>query len=91
MGEFNSSEGDGRGAKGLQSEHRSTALLDRPMILLHDIVEIAARAYLNGAPALILLAEPSQGPMGRGVPIDVDLCRPAAIFSGDSGAEKCLC
>jgi hypothetical protein len=44
MGEFESSEGNGRGAKGFHTEHRRTALLDRPMVLLDNVVEISSRA-----------------------------------------------
>jgi hypothetical protein len=90
MGEFNASEGEGRGAEGLQTEHRHTALLDRAMILLDDVVEVAARAYLDGTPAPIFLAEQTQASMSRGVPIEIDLGRPANICSGDGRPEKFL-
>jgi hypothetical protein len=32
-------------------------LLDRPMVLLDDVVEVTARAQLDGTPPLIFIAE----------------------------------
>jgi hypothetical protein len=60
------------------------------MVLLDDVVEVTAHAQINRAPSLIFLADLSQTSMGRSVPIDVDLGRPADICSSNCGTEKCL-
>src|ERR1035438_10280401 len=67
--EFNARQRDRRRASGLETKHRGAAPLDRPMILLNDIVEVATRTHNHCSPARILLAEQLQSPMGGGVAV----------------------
>jgi hypothetical protein len=55
MCQLHACERDGCRARGLQSEHGSTALLDRSVILLDDVVEIPARADQDRPPWILLL------------------------------------
>jgi hypothetical protein len=45
MHEFQPSQSDGRRPIGLEAQHGAASALDRPMILLHDIVQVLALAY----------------------------------------------
>ena len=55
--ELHAGERNSGGAKGLHGQHRRTTSLDRAMILLDDVVEIAAAADLNGLPVGVLLPQ----------------------------------
>jgi len=50
MRELHACERNGRRATGLEGKHRGAAALYRSMILLDDVVEIAATAYYDGPP-----------------------------------------
>jgi hypothetical protein len=57
MGEFNSGQRNGRISKGLKAHHGGASAFDRTMILLNDIVEIAAAPHLHVLPLRILTDE----------------------------------
>ncbi len=76
MGQLNPRKRERRGPERLQPQHRRAAPLDRVVILLNDVVEIATRSHRHGLPSWILLTEQPQTAMGRGVSVKVDLLRP---------------
>jgi hypothetical protein len=76
MCQLDSGQSNRRRAKGLESSRRSASLLDRPMILLNHIIQVAARAYFYGAPAAILLKEQTQASVGGLISVEIDLVGP---------------
>src|SRR6185437_11820319 len=63
MGQLDPRQCEGGRAEGFESEHRSAPPLDRPMVLLDDVVQVAAAANLDRLPASVLLAQQSDSPM----------------------------
>jgi len=53
--EFHARERNGRRAKSLEGKHRRAATLNRSMVLLDDVVQIAVTSHHDGAPLGILL------------------------------------
>ena len=76
MGELNTRESHGRGVERLEREHRRTSPLDRPMVLLDDVVEVAAVTNRYTAPAIVFLPKQSQGAVTGRIAIQVDGARP---------------
>src|ERR1017187_9410105 len=60
MGQLDASDRDGRVRERLEPSHRRTASLDRPMILLDQVVEVLVRAHLDVPPARMLSAQQPQ-------------------------------
>jgi hypothetical protein len=56
MGEFNAGQRNGRVSKGLETHHGSASAFDRAMVLLNNIVEIAAAPHLHELPLRIFSA-----------------------------------
>src|SRR3974390_2637381 len=90
MRQLNSRQRDGGGPKRLQPKHRRAASLDRAVILLDDVIKIAARAHLDGLPARILLGEQPQPPMGCRAAIEIDLLRPPRTCRLDRLSKELL-
>src|ERR1039457_3586279 len=57
MGQLDASDRDGRVRERLEPSHRRTASLDRPMILLDDVVQILAGPHLDVPPARMVSAQ----------------------------------
>ena len=89
MRQFNASERNGRSCEGLESQHGRAAGLDGPMVLLDDVVEVAAIPYHDTLPPRVFLAEHAQCEMARQIAVQVDRARPLCGIP-DRLAEKCL-
>src|SRR6185437_4910557 len=76
MGQLDPRQCEGGRAEGFESEHRSAPPLDRPMVLLDDVVQVAAAANLDRLPASVLLAQQSDSPMTGYISIQVYCARP---------------
>ena len=76
--------------KGLQPEHRRRALLDRAVILLDDVIEVATGSYRHAAPARILFAEQAQAEVRGGIAVEIDLLGPGGSWELDRLPEKFL-
>jgi hypothetical protein len=57
MSELNASQSNGRRAKRFESQHRSAAPFDGPMVLLDHVIEISARPHLYSPPPGIFFTE----------------------------------
>jgi len=60
MRQFNAGERNGRCFEGLESQHGRTSTLDSPMVLLDDVIEIAAISHHDTLPPRIFLTEHPQ-------------------------------
>src|SRR5271156_3574193 len=90
MGKLNARDRDSGIRKRLESSHRRAASLDRPMILLDDVVQVLAASRLDVSPAQVLPAQQPQRSMARYVSIERDLARHAGRFCRTSLAEERL-
>src|SRR3979411_2153616 len=63
---------------------------DRAMILLDDVVEVAATAHDDGLPPRVFLAQQPQRPVARGVAVEVHFARPSRPMRGPSPPEEGL-
>ena len=68
---------DGRRPIGLEAQHGAASALDRPMILLYDIVQVLAPAYQDVFPPMILSTKSAQTQMTGLVTIQRNLPRPS--------------
>ena len=75
--EFQPSQSDGRRPIGLEAQHGAASSLDRPMILLYDIVQVLALAYQDVFPPMILSTKSAQTQMTGFVSIQRDFPRPS--------------
>ena len=76
------------GPVGLEAQHRPAAALDRPVVLLDDIVQVLAVANQDVYPPPIFSTEPAQRPMALLVPVECDPARPPWRARCDRLAEK---
>jgi hypothetical protein len=60
------------------------------MILLDDVVEVAATAHDDGLPPRVFLAQQPQRPVARGVTVEVHFARPSRPMRGHSPPEEGL-
>src|SRR6202023_3812461 len=67
----------GRRPIGLETQHGAASALDRPMILLDDIVQVLALAYQDVFPPLILSTKSAQTQMTGFVSIQGNFPRPS--------------
>jgi hypothetical protein len=88
MRELHPCERHSRRAKGLKGEHWRAATLDSPMILLNDIVEVSATAYLDGSPLGTFLPQQPQCSVTGCVAIDIELSRPSGVVGLQGLAEE---
>ncbi len=77
MHEFQPSQSDARCPIGLEAQHGAASALDRPMILLYDIVQVLALAYQDVFPPMILSTKSAQTQMTGFVSIQRNLPRPS--------------
>jgi hypothetical protein len=75
--EFQPSQSDGRRPIGLETQHGAATPLDRPMILLYDIVQVLAPAYQDVFPPMILSTKSAQTQMTGFVSIQCNFPRPS--------------
>jgi hypothetical protein len=75
MGEFDAGDRDGGVRERFEAGHRCTSALDRAMVLLDDVVQIAARSNLHVAPARVLASKQPQRAATRDVTVKRDLTR----------------
>ena len=75
--EFQTSQSDGRRPIGLETQHGAATPLDRPMILLYDIVQVLAPAYQDVFPPMILSTKSAQTQMTGFVSIQCNFPRPS--------------
>ena len=76
MREFDARQRHDGGPIGLEAEHGSAAALDRPLVLLDDLVQVLAVANQDVYPPPVFSTEPAQRPVTLLVPIQRDLARP---------------
>ncbi len=81
---------DGGGGEGFEPSHRCTASLDRPMILLNQVVEISIRSHLHVPPARVLTAQQPQRAMTGNVAIEGYFARHARKCARQCLAKECL-
>ena len=77
--QLKASQGDRRRPVGFEPKHRSAPALDRPVVLLDDVVQVAAHAYQDVFPAMLLATEPAQAQMTRFMAVERDLPRPPMV------------
>jgi hypothetical protein len=77
MHEFQPSQSDGCRPMGLEAQHGAASSLDRPMILLYDIVQVLALAYQDVFPPTILSTKSAQTQMTGFVAIQRNFPRPS--------------
>jgi hypothetical protein len=65
-------------------------LLDRAVILLDDVIEIAAGSHRHGTPPWILFPEQVQAEVGSGISVEIDLLGPGRAFDLDGFAKEFL-
>ena len=64
--QLDTGDGDGRVLEGLEPRHRCAAPLDRPMVLLNNVIQVLAGSHLDVALARMLFAqEPQRAPTGH--------------------------
>jgi hypothetical protein len=91
MGEFDAGDRDGGVRERFEAGHLCTSALDRAMVLLDDVVQIAARSNLHVAPARVLASKQPQRATTRDVTVKRDLARHAWSNGGERFAKECLC
>ena len=69
MNELNSGERPRRVGKYFAAQHRFGARLDRPMVLLHDVIQLLTGSDLDPAPNLRLTTQLEEGAVAGIVPI----------------------
>ena len=90
MRQFNSGDGYGCGAERLEPQHGVTSSLDRSMILLNDVVQVAAAAQFGPAPCRMLTSQQSNCPVTWNVSIQRDLPRGSRSVRCERLAKECL-
>ena len=70
MRQFDASNCDGRVRERFEPSHRRTASLDRPMILLNDVVEILASPHVQVPPTGVLTPQQPQRATSRDVTVE---------------------
>ena len=70
--------------------HCRTLTFDRPMILLDDVVEVAALADHDRPPTRIFFTEQPYGAVTGRVPIQIDLAGPPRLRSSNGLSQESL-
>src|ERR1019366_8670404 len=91
MCQLNSGNGDGRIRERFEPSHRRTAPLDRPMILLDDVVQILAAPHLDVPPARMLSAQQPQCAPTRHMTVESHFAWDAWSVRRERLAKECLC
>src|SRR5450755_1438625 len=91
MCQLNSGNGDGRIRERLEPSHRRTASLDRPMILLDDVVQIFAGPHFDVTPARMLSAQQPQCAPTRHMTVESHFAWDACSVRRERLAKECLC
>jgi hypothetical protein len=91
MRQLDSGKRDGGISKRLETHHRGAAALDRTMILLNDVVEVATTPHSYVLPLRILASQEPQRRVTRRVAVECHLARPAWQAASQRFAEECLC
>src|ERR1035441_9496719 len=90
MGQLDASDRDGRVRQRLEPSHRRTASLDRPMILLDDVVQIFAGPHLDVPPARMLSAQQPQCAPTRHMTVEIHFAWDAWSVRRERLAKGCL-
>lgn len=90
MRKLDTRQRDGRGSKRLKARHGSAAAFDRAMVLLDDVVEIAATPDDDASPPCIFLAQQTQRSVARDIAIEVYFARPSWQVRGHGLSKERL-
>src|ERR1022692_2003269 len=91
VGQLDSRDRDGRVLERLEASHRRTASLDRPMILLNQVVEIFIRPHFDVPPARVFTSQQPQRATTRHVSVECHFARDARKGRGERLAKERLC
>src|SRR5450755_3647248 len=91
MGQLDAGSRDGGVRERLEPSHRRTASLDRPMILLDDVVQIFAGPHFDVTPARMLSAQQPQCAPTRHMTVESHFAWDACSVRRERLAKECLC
>src|SRR5690348_685561 len=91
MRQLNSGKCDSRVSKRFEAHHCDASAFDRTMILLNDVVEVAAASHQYVFPPKVLTPKEPERCVSCGVSVECHLARPSGQAAGQCLAEERLC